>query len=244
MINSNWNKQSSPEKLSDKDIHVWLLDIFSITKSDEMFDDILSEDEIVKKNKYHFLNDRIVYSTSRGILRILLSKYLDVFGSSIQFKYNQYGKPSINKTSNLDIKFNLSHSKEFAVLVFTLDDEIGVDIEFINHELVIHEIADKYFSKAEVNELYKLTPEDQRTAFFNIWTRKEAYIKAKGKGLSIPLDSFDVSVNVDNPRILRSVNDEKLDNIYLNNLNIHSDYCGTILNIGNEKTLSLFLYLP
>jgi 4'-phosphopantetheinyl transferase len=128
---------------------------------------------------------------------------LDVEPSQLRFRYNRYGKPALAGELAEDwLRFNLSHSHGLALYAFTENREIGVDLEFIRPELAGEEIARRFFSSAEAAELAALPSHLRTEAFFNCWTRKEAYIKARGKGLSLPLDQFDVSLAPGKPAAL------------------------------------------
>src|SRR5262249_50093841 len=130
-------------------------------------------------------------------LRKILSDYLNTGPEKITFTYNQYGKPATN-----GIHFNLSHSADLAILAVSRTRELGVDLEKITP--IDDRIAEHFFSPNEVAALRALPEDGQQEAFFAVWTRKEAYVKAHGQGLSIPLSSFDVSL--DHPaRFLRGV---------------------------------------
>lgn len=235
MISFDWQNKLTNFELNENEIHIWLLEFSKIAISDNKFDKILSEDELAKKKKFHFDRDKIVYAVSRGSLRILLSRYLNLSLDEIYLSFNSFGKPFIEKSNYLNIKFNISHSNEFGLLAFNLSDEIGIDIEFINEELVTENIAKNYFSQFENEELFKLCQEDRINAFFNIWTRKEAFIKAIGKGLSIPLNSFDVNISDEKPKILRIRLDNILENLRLYNLPLISNYKSSLACMSKNK---------
>jgi len=155
----------------------------------------LSPDEIARSNRFHFAKDKSHFIAGRGILRELLGKYLGKAPASLEFSYGEHGKPALagaNATSG--ISFNLSHSGGLAVYAFAKARNLGVDVERIKPDFVSEGIARRYFSTREVNDLIGLPPEERPHAFFDCWTRKEAYLKARGVGLQIPLDSFSVSL--------------------------------------------------
>ena len=241
MINSNWSKEKYSFNLNSNQIHLWLIDVFNVSNNEHQFDFLLNEDELMKKSKYHFERDRIVYSTSRGILRILLHSYLNVDNDKIVFTYNEFGKPYLNDNQLEGLFFNTTHSKKFAMLAFNKNDEIGVDIEHINQNMIKDDISKNYFSPYEISEYSKVEKSRQADAFFKIWTRKEAYIKARGEGLSIPLDSFDITLDPELPKLLRSTTDQSISKWMLYNLEIHDEYCGALVNCGERKQIKKFL---
>ena len=126
------------------------------------------------------------------------------------------------------------------MLAFNVNSDVGVDIEYLNKELVTEDIARNYFSNYEVTELFKLSENDRISAFFSIWTRKEAFIKAIGKGLSIPLDSFDVSIEESKPRIIRFGSDQIKSEPSLYNLPNIENYKSALVNLAERKKISNF----
>lgn len=122
-------------------------------------------------------------------MRILLASYLCCAPAALAFTYNPYGKPYLPGSS---LSFNLSHAHERALLGITMNRAIGVDLEYMQPDFATEEIAERYFSSAEVCSLRSLPIERKTSAFFHCWTQKEAYIKARGEGLSVPLTDFSV----------------------------------------------------
>jgi 4'-phosphopantetheinyl transferase len=186
--------------LSENEVHVW-----HAALDDRLADRlklILSEDEISRANRFHFARDRNHYIVARGLLRRLLAAYLGVGSSELQFLYTDRGKPYLEETQRSSINFNLAHSHDMAIYAFSRGRELGVDLEFIREELAGEKIAERFFSRWEISALRSLPAELRKQAFFNCWTRKEAYIKARGEGLSMPLDEFDVSLAPREPAAL------------------------------------------
>lgn len=156
---------------------------------------LLSSDEILKAKRFKFEIDRERFIISRGILRVLLGRYLKENPKEIEFEYSSYGKPFVLHNDN--IKFNISHSGNMAVFGFVKDVEIGVDIEKIKEDFDVLKLAKSFFSKDEIVALEKQPKEELSRTFFRCWTRKESFIKAEGSGLSFPLDKFSVSMDTD-----------------------------------------------
>jgi 4'-phosphopantetheinyl transferase len=140
---------------------------------------------LIEKAREHFV-------AARGILRELLGAYLGVDAEKIAFRYGPEGKPSLSPEHNSRISFNVSHSNGMGLFVFASDREIGADIEYVKPDFRGMEIASRFFSEEESAALAKLPPQERDEAFFGCWTKKEAYVKAHGQGLSIPLRSFTV----------------------------------------------------
>lgn len=165
----------------------------------------LSEEEKERAERFHFPADRDRYITAHGSLRDVLGRYLGCAPEELTFSENPYGKPALNDHR---LEFNLSHSGDFVLLAVTRERKVGIDVERIRLESSSSAIARRYFSRAEVAGLESLPLKQREKAFFTCWTRKEAYIKAQGMGLSLPLESFDVSLLPDEPAILRATRPE------------------------------------
>lgn len=182
--------------LKEDYVSIWYLNIREDAGYYNFLYSLLSEDEKQKAGKFKFQNDRVTSVLARGSLRLLLSKQLDCNAKDITFYYGEYGKPSLIK-NNKTLKFNVSHSKDMIVIALCNNYDIGVDIEYIKRDFDVFDIVENYFSKKEIKTLNSLPKPEQTAAFFRGWTRKEAFIKAKAKGLSFPLDSFSVSIDSD-----------------------------------------------
>jgi len=183
------------------EVHIWRapLDVpWSWT-----FDEALSLDDRTRADRFKFEADRRKFCAARASLRLILSRYLGVKPGRIQLETGEFGKPFIaDQNVGQGLRFNLSHSHQLALISITRDREVGVDIEFMRSDFVTDEIATHFFSDSEVEEFRTVPPTQRTRAFFNVWTRKEAYIKARGEGLYCPLDQFDVSVAPDRPAML------------------------------------------
>ena len=186
---------------------IWLIHYPDFSSKVTYYESLLCVDEVKQANRFYFPKDRIRYTITHGILRLLIGNYLKIQPKDVIFYKNQYGKPFILTEINyIDLKFNISHSRDGIVMVFSQGKELGIDIEYLKKDIPVNEIAERFFSSFEVQKLNSLPESQQFEAFYNCWTRKESYIKAIGKGLSIPLDSFDVTlVPGEPPLLLRSL---------------------------------------
>ncbi|HEX2868122.1 MAG TPA: 4'-phosphopantetheinyl transferase superfamily protein [Ignavibacteriales bacterium] len=234
------NKQIKTEYLLPEDeIHVWHVKAESASAAE--FWDILTRDEMERACAYYFSKDRDNFIISRGVLRILIARYLNILPEEITLHFNKYGKPFLKKNGK-ELKFNVSHSKGMLLFAFSRGLELGIDIEFMRHDFAHMEIAGGFFSKNEVLMLSLLPEEMRTTAFYNCWTRKEAFIKAKGRGLSIPLDSFDVSVRPGDPPELLNIygqaGESRKWKIF--NLNTAHGYCASLAVRGNPREIKHF----
>ena len=183
-------------KLGDS-IHVWQAVLDRDQPSIARLELILSPDEKARAARFHFERDRNRYIAGRGVLRKLLGSYLSKAPGELEFTYGQFGKPALagaNASTAGGISFNLAHSAGLAVYAIARQRTLGIDVEWIKPESAGEEIARRFFSPHEVEELLTLPPEERTEAFFRCWTRKEAYLKARGTGLQTPLDSFSVTL--------------------------------------------------
>lgn len=177
---------------SSREVHLWHADLDSF--SSELLDPVLSAEELARAGRFHFVKDKKHFIVARALLRKLLAAYLGSDPQLLTFEYGDKGKPFVAAGGQGRISFNLAHSGGRAIYVFTKGREVGVDLEFIRKDTAGADIAKRFFSAWEMQAIQTVPEEQRKEAFFNCWTRKEAYIKARGEGLSIPLDSFDVSV--------------------------------------------------
>ncbi len=196
---------SKPE-LSPYDVHVWRASLSVGAGLLGELERTLTGDEISRARRFVFPRDRDRFIAARGILRDILARYCDADPVSVRFQYGSAGKPSLARDSGPpDLRFNVSHSHGLALVAVTRAREIGVDLELVRPEIARERIAERFFSPSEATVLRSLPEDLQAAAFFRCWTRKEAYIKACGEGLSIPLDSFDVTLAPGEPARLIEV---------------------------------------
>jgi 4'-phosphopantetheinyl transferase len=192
-----WERGPLSSALSANESHLWKIDL-RCESTDEMKAS-LSRDEHHRAARFHFDRDRQRFLLAHASLRMVLGRYLGVAPASLAFSQNEFGKPFLINPEAAGFHFNLSHSEDLALVSVTREREVGVDIEFIRPNFATIDVAEHFFSVAEVYTLTGLDPDYRTQGFFNCWTRKEAYIKARGEGLSLALDSFDVSLAPDVP---------------------------------------------
>jgi 4'-phosphopantetheinyl transferase len=204
----SWSQPPQELSLHQDELHIWRAWLDVEPQERARLCSYLSEDEVSRAQRFVFPRDRDHSIVARGRLRELLGKYQHCPPNAVQFKTGRYGKLSLVNDGDAP-RFNLSHSHGLALYGFCMGREIGIDTEKIRPEFAGEEIAKRYFSATEQRELAELPKELRDTAFFLCWTRKEAYIKAHGVGLQIPLDSFDVSLKPGEPETLRSMDSER-----------------------------------
>jgi 4'-phosphopantetheinyl transferase len=179
--------------LNHNEIHVWSAHMPA--RGLEELQRLLSVDELTRAKRFHFDRDRRHFIGRRAILRIVLASYLENTPASVRFSYNDFGKPCLADPAHSNrLSFNLSHSGELIRIAVAIDRDVGIDVEVVDESVPIDSVARSFFSPGEIATLEALPESLRRAGFFSCWTRKEAYVKARGKGLSLPLASFDVSV--------------------------------------------------
>jgi 4'-phosphopantetheinyl transferase len=190
-------------RLEAGDLHVIRASLERTAEVVRRLGTLLSEDERARAARFIFDRDRDRYIVGRGLLRLLLSRYLDRGPEELKFEYSRFDKPSLAGGS---VHFNLSHSHALALFAFSRDAELGVDVELDDGDFSRELIAERFFSPAEVSVLRSLDAPEQPRAFLRCWTRKEAFLKARGDGLNLPLASFDVTLHPDAPAELLRTN--------------------------------------
>ena len=238
--------QSSPTNivLSPTDIHVWKASLDIVPSLQDKLWLTLSEEEKTRANRFRFPHLRIRYIAARGILRRLLAQYLSVSAESIHFEYGEQGKPFLSDFPNF--KFNISHSHDFVVFALAKNMTLGVDVEFINPEIDCEVIAPRFFSKNEAATLLALPPIDRPPIFFNCWTRKEAFIKAKGGGLSIPLDQFEVTLLPNDTAKLLAIDwaPEEVENWSVFSFSVNEEFVGALMTDEVVGKVFYFNFTP
>jgi 4'-phosphopantetheinyl transferase len=180
--------------LTPAEIHVWLVfyDEISEERLHSAYRELLSAAEKEQEPRFYFARDRRRYLITRALVRTVLSRYVSIRPEEWVFSTNAYGRPDIVNAQARDacLSFNISHTHSLIVLGVTTHRALGVDVENFRAREVSIDIADRYFAPQEVAALAAVPPHQQQYRFFEYWTFKEAYIKARGMGLSLPLDKF------------------------------------------------------
>lgn len=241
MTQLNWPALPTEPDLAADAVHLICVTLTQETATVDALRHILSPDEAERADRFHFERDRRRYTVARGTLRRILGRYLRIAPQDVRFDYGPQGKPSLSAElptapAILDLNFNVSHSHELAVIGVTRTRQLGVDVEHRHRTVEYEQIASHFFSAQEQAELSMLPPSQIAQGFFNCWTRKEAYIKAIGKGLSHPLDKFAVSLAPGQPaRLLRVDPDPaEVDRWSLHAPDVHSEYITAIMAEGRD----------
>jgi len=227
MQKDEWTSPPDVLILAPHQVDIWRVSLDHQPASVQSTESTLSADEIQRSERFHFDSDKQRFLIAHIALRDILSRYLNCKPNEISFSVNQYGKP---KLTNHKLEFNLSHTGDFALIAVTQEHKVGVDVEHIRSNAGIEGITKRFFSQNEISELMALPSNQRVTGFFNCWTRKEAYIKAQGLGLSLPLDTFDVSLTSDESALLRSTRPDTQEATHweLLSLNVAPDYAAAV----------------
>lgn len=173
-------------------VHVWRRPLLTDASAVAQAQKLLCSEERERALRYRVDFARNAFLLTRSALRLLLANYLDESPQQLRFRLTEYGKPLLDRVS--DLHFNVSHTDGLALLAFVRKHRVGVDVEKIRTQPDALRLARRFFSDKERKELENLPADALPASFFRCWSRKEAYIKASGKGLSLPLNEFDVSV--------------------------------------------------
>jgi 4'-phosphopantetheinyl transferase len=194
-LSKRWLAPPEHLDLSANELQVWSAFLEPERWSISSLQRTLSRDEMDRAEKYRFAADRDQFIATRSLLRIVLGRYLGTPPEQLEFCYSAYGKPSLPvELGGTSLEFSVSHSSSRVLFAVTRGRQVGIDIERIRPLPEAQALVERYFSSAEQSAFRALPREQQLLAFFRCWTRKEAYIKAKGQGLSLGLDRFVVSL--------------------------------------------------
>ena len=193
--NTRWHHAVPGQMISSNEVHIWRLLLHEHSSHIESIKRNLSTDELARAGKFHFEKDQNRFVMARGILRMILAGYLGMKPHELRFEYTSNGKPILAAKPGYDtLSFNLSHSGTFALYAVTHHGNIGVDIEYVRDDVVVGQIAQRFFSPGEISSLEKIHKNKLTEVFYQYWTRKEAFLKATGEGVSFPMEQCDVSL--------------------------------------------------
>ena len=204
----NWPVSSAVPRLETQAVHVWAAPLSLATEQIEALESLLSSDELERADRFRFPHLRSRYVAARGSLRVLLGRYLEREPAALEFNYSSRGKPDLKGQGAEPLHFNLAHSHDLALIAVTRAAPVGVDVEWIRPMRDADGIATRFFSARESESLRSVPAAEQDAAFFSLWTRKEAWLKATGDGISESLSKFEVTfLSADEPRVLAIAGD-------------------------------------
>ncbi len=243
---STWTPCPEPGRVGDSEAHLWLVELDFLQDRLGHLTSILSDDERNRAGRFHKRLDAERYASARASLRCILGGYLVLEPASLQFTYNRYGKPRLSEAHSSPLQFSVSHSAALCLFGFVLHREIGVDLEYVRPEVEVADLAARFFCRREVETLRSLAGQLQVEAFFRCWTRKEAYLKARGQGLSYGLDRIEVSLRSDEPAALISAADdpEASRRWTIEHLAPASGYVGAVAVADRHLTFKCFTWAP
>jgi 4'-phosphopantetheinyl transferase len=232
----SWEIAPAQPACAADEVHVWRASLEQNDATVNALDRLLTAEERQRAQRFVFNRDQRHFVIARGLLRTILGRYLRRDPAYIQFSYGKHGKPFVDGTN---ILFNLSHSHSMALYAVSAGRQLGVDIEHIRRDLDARAIATRFFSSAEVATLNGLPDDVQVDAFFNCWTRKEAYIKARGEGIYFGLDKFDVSLSPGEAAALLRVegDPDEISRWTFRSLSVHPDYAAAVAAEGDDWQL-------
>lgn len=187
-------KPANPIALLPHEIHIWTIPLVCKADIIQQKTAWLHNDEQMRASQFKFPEHQRRFIAGRAALRDILARYITTAPDKVEFIYLEHKKPALHPTHGSDIQFNLAHSEDIALCAVTSTYQIGVDIEKLGHKNHLA-IAERYFSPKEIQSLKRMQGSAQTELFYRLWSRKEALVKAVGKGLSIPLSSFSVSTD-------------------------------------------------
>ena len=197
-------------RLEENAVAIWIASLPALGNL-EPWTKHLNPEERERASRFRFEVDRRRNLCGRGVLRVLAGKYLGVEPASLRFRTSEAGKPELVAPNPARLRLNVSHSGDYVLVGFVWGRAIGVDVELIRPDIEPEEIAKRFFSAKEQQDLASLAPADRISAFFRCWTRKEAYVKATGEGLGLPLSQFDVSFLPGEPAALLEARPDPLE---------------------------------
>lgn len=229
-------------------VHAWFISL-AAWKNEEIINQrvhLLSEDELLRAERFCHDSSKNRYIIARSSIRLLLSSYTGLDPKEIVFGYMKWGKPYLKNQVDEPIHFNLSHSENSMLVGLTKVGPIGVDIEENREILDASELVLRFFSDNETSEFNSLPAEHKTQGFWNAWTRKEAILKARGTGLITPLDCFDVTLNpIDPAQLLRiDIDGEETKSWQLNSFHPSKNSTAAIALKGDSPTQHSFTFEP
>jgi len=235
------NKTPSDIHLKNENVDIWCIPLKMNEFKMNTFLKSLSDDEREKAGRLRFNHVKEAFIASRGLLRLILSTYLNIKPQDLEFRYGEHGKPFIQDGfGHGGLTFNMSHSHGMALYGVGLNRSVGVDIEKIRSDMSFENIAKRFFSPPEYEALLKLPPDQIETAFFRCWTRKEAYIKAKGAALSSSIKHFSVSLAPGEPAALleHQLDAAEVTRWSILDLDVGPDYAAALSVDGHDVTIT------
>jgi 4'-phosphopantetheinyl transferase len=227
--------------MSDPKVEIWTIQLDHASIEMEVCAEVLSSDEQERAAKFKFQRDRRRYIVGHATLRSILAAHVKKSPQELTFRHGKNGKPFLDgPDTERDIQFNLTHSHDVALLAVTRGQEIGVDVEYMNRDFAFTEVAERFFTPKEVQALRALPAPLRKQAFFKCWTSKEAFLKAKGTGLSGELDEVTIElIDAHSVKVKATLSDWSL-----TELTPCDGYVGALVVEGVQPRLKYFTWQP
>ncbi|MCJ7632759.1 4'-phosphopantetheinyl transferase superfamily protein [Candidatus Bathyarchaeota archaeon] len=242
----SWPRPTLPIRLLEDDIHIWRFEFMQLERYVARLAKIISEEELSRAADFYSIEYRKRFIVRRGVVRTILSFYLNTEPSQLEFSHNHYGKPHLTENVPFEqtLQFSLTHSLDLSLCAVTMGRNVGVDLEYVQNTPDIEEVASRFFSKRE-NAMIRALPKDRRArAFYEIWTQKEAYVKAIGTGLAAVFDEPDAELSQTQDKPLALKNYEKTDESLWSIISITPapNYTATAIAEGDDLCLHIFQF--
>lgn len=236
-----WELPPDILQLHHGEVHTWRVWLDLSSHEIDTMQVTISEPEMDRAEKFHFLKDRNRFIAAHSYLRQILAKYLELEPEEIRYTYNEHGKPEFDSDFS-QMRFNLSHSEFIGLIAVSKMSRIGIDIERIKQQVNIEEIAKRFFSSGETKKILSLSESERNEAFFRCWTQKEAYIKALGVGMLMSLNQFEVSFEPGIPPKIKHIDGDEGEaarwNMY--HINPNEGFIGALVVEGKPTDVKLF----
>lgn len=224
-------------RLGDSEIQIWKLDLSNIYNWNPYLR-LLTDEEVNKGNSFKFEINRNQFLAGKVCSKLLISNILKLPPKSIIFKKTPNDKPYL---SGLPIHFNISHSKNYVIIGITKLATLGVDVEFINRDFEITKLSRRFFSQEEAKQVNDSLNTDPYMSFYKCWTKKEAFIKAHGDGLNIPLTNFQVNIHSQKSTLLQlDLNTEKANDWIIEEIAMPSNYSAAFCTNAHDYNVRFF----
>jgi len=244
MIN---HSKKSQYTLADNDCDVWLCRLSDLFNSEAVYFATLSDEEKSRAKRFKFALHRSRFIASHGFVRCILGNYLKIDKQLINYKKGTYGKPCLAVKKCYNLQFNLSHTEDIALLVVSRGVELGIDIECNTRKTDWQAIVKRFFTPSEQQALFCLPEDQQKAAFFQLWTRKEAYMKVLGTGLSLAPTEFSLTVPPAKPALVKHHSNKypPLQWVSFSTITMlqpFNNYCATLAIAAKSCNYQLYLF--